>query len=122
MDINTIDPDFLVQLLVVIMVVGKIVQMWQAIRARGKPRPMKVEDQPLEVIEGRKPASMDNIKVIHHRLDEHRSRLTALEQSREQDKTAIVNEIVKMREQSHKQFEDLNRAIGRLEGSRLADQ
>ena len=43
MDINTVDPDFVVKLLIVIMVVGKIVQMWQAIRARGKPRPMTVE-------------------------------------------------------------------------------
>ena len=62
---------------------------------------------------------MDHIKVIHHRLDEHRARLTALEQSREQDKKEIVEEIIKMREQSHNQFENLNRAIGRLEGSRL---
>lgn len=121
MDINTVDPDFLVKLLVIMMVVGKIVQSWQAIMVRGKPRPMKVEDQPVEVIEGWKPASIDHIKVVHHRLDEHGRRLEILEAARETDKQEIVDEIIKMREQSHEQFATLNRAIGRLEGSRLQD-
>lgn len=115
------DGEFLWKAISVALVVGNLLQAWINIRKSGKPAKVDVNNQPVEVVEGNKPATMDNIKVLHHRLDEHGRRLETLEAARETDKREIVDEIIKMREQSHKQFATLNRSIGRLEGSRLQD-
>lgn len=115
------DSEFLWQALLVLSTVGNALQGWARLKSQGKARGVKVEDQPVEVIEGKQVATMDNIKVLHHRLDEHSRRLETLEAARETDKKEIVDEIIKMREQSHEQFSALNRAIGRLEGVRLQD-
>jgi len=107
------NSEFLWQGLMVLSMVGNALQGWVLLKFHGKPRGVKVEDQPVEVIEGKQAATMDNIKVLHHRLDEHGRRLETLEAGREADKRKIVDEIIKMREQSHAQFATLTRAIGR---------
>ncbi|WP_288926319.1 hypothetical protein [uncultured Akkermansia sp.] len=113
------NSEFLWQGLMVLSMVGNAFQGWARMKDRGKPKKVDVNNQPVEVIEGKQVATMDNIKVLHHRLDEHGRRLETLEAARETDKKEIVDEIIKMREQSHEQFSTLNRAIGRLEGSHL---
>lgn len=115
------NSEFLWQGLTVLSMVGNALQGWVLLKFQGKPRRVKVEDQPVEVIEGKQAATMDNIKVLHHRLDEHGRRLETLESAHETDKREIVDKLIEMREQSHEQFSTLNRAIGRLEGSRLQD-
>lgn len=111
--------EFLWQALAVASVVGNVLQQWLRIRSAGKAMPVKTDGDPLETSEVRQPATMDNIKVLHHRLDGYDERIGVLEAARETDKRDVVTEIVRMREQSHEQFATLNRAIGRLEGARL---
>lgn len=113
------NSEFLWQGLLVLSTIGNALQGWARMKDSGKPKKVDVNNQPVEVVEGNKHATMDNIKVLHHRLDEHGQRLKTLEAVRETDKREIVDEIVKMREQSSEQFATLNRAIGRLEGVRL---
>lgn len=122
MDIDNIDSVLFLSLAIIVFFVSKIILVLKQIRAFGKPQKVDVEEQPLEVIEGRKPATMDNIKVAHHRMDGLEERLDKIEADSKKERSAIVAEIIKLREESHKQFEELNRAIGRLEGSRLAGQ
>lgn len=122
MDIDNIDCALFLSLTIIAYFVLRIVLAVKQIRNYGKPQKFDVEKQPLEVIEGRKPATMDNIKVAHHRMDDLEERLDKIEADSKKGRSEIVAEIIKMREQSHKQFEDLNRAIGRLEGSRLTGQ
>ncbi|WP_219724160.1 hypothetical protein [Akkermansia muciniphila] len=90
------------------------------IRQLGQPQKFDVEKQPLEVVEGRKLATMDNIKVAHHRISELEDRLDKIEAEAKKERSDIVAEIITMRKESHTQFEALSRAIGRLEGARLA--
>lgn len=115
------NSEFLWQSVSVALVVGNVLQAWLRIKSHGKPQSVDVSNQPLEVVEGRQPATMDHVKVLHHRLDDHGRRLGVLETVRETDKRDVVAEIIKMREQSHVQFATLNRAIGRMEGIRLQD-
>lgn len=122
MDIDNIDSNLFLGLAIIVYFVAKIILALKQIRGHGKPQKVDVDDQPLEVIEGRKPATMDNIKVAHHRMDGLEERLDKIEADSKKERSSIVAEIIKMREESHKQFEELNRAIGRLEGSRLAGQ
>lgn len=122
MDINHIDSVLFLSLAGIVYFVARMILAVMQIRQLGQPQKFDVEKQPLEVVEGRKPATMDNIKVAHKRMDGLEERLNKMEEDRKVDKSEIVAEIIKMREQSHKQFEELNRAIGRLEGSRLARQ
>lgn len=120
MDIDHIDCALFLSLTIIAYFVLRIVLAVKQIRNYGKPQKFDVEKQPLEVIEGRKPATMDNIKVAHHRMDGLEERLDKIEADAKKEKSEIVAEIIEMRNQSHKQFQDLSRAIGRLEGARLA--
>lgn len=122
MDIDHIDSGLFLSLAIIVYFVVRIVLALKQIRGHGKPQKVDVDKQPLEVIEGRKPATMDNIKVAHHRMDGLEERLDKIEADAKKERSEIVAEIIEMRKQSHKQFEDLNRAIGRLEGSRFAGQ
>lgn len=122
MDIDHIDSGLFLSLAIIVYFVIRIVLALKQIRGHGKPQKVDVEEQPLEVIEGRKPATMDNIKVAHHRMDGLEERLNKIEADSKKERSEIVAEIIEMRKQSHKQFESLNRAIGRLEGSRFAGQ
>ena len=122
MDIDHIDSTLFLGLAIIVYFVAKIILVLKQIRGHGKPQKVDVDKQPLEVIEGRKPATMDNIKVAHHRMDGLEERLDKIEADAKKERSEIVAEIIEMRKQSHKQFEDLNRAIGRLEGSRLTGQ
>lgn len=122
MDISTVDSEFMLKLAIVVYFFAKILVAVNRLRSQGKPQKIDVEEQPLEVIEGRKPATMDNIKVAHHRMDGLEERLDKIEADVKKEKSEIVAEIIEMRNQSHKQFQDLSRAIGRLEGARLAGQ
>lgn len=103
----------------VLSMVGNALQRWIYIRDRGKARKVKVEEQPVEVVEGKQVATMDNIKVLHHRLDGQERRLADLETSLKTDKREIVEEIIKIRDEVHKQLVEVNRSVGRLEGSRI---
>lgn len=120
MDIDNIDSGLFLSLAIIVYFVSKIVLNLKQLREHGKPQKVDVEEQPLEVIEGRQPATMDNIKVVHKRINGLQDRLDKIEEDSKKDRSDIVAEIIKMRGQSHKQFEELNRAIGRLEGARLA--
>lgn len=122
MDAGNVDSEFLLKLGITVSFIANIVLVLLRIRAQGRPQKIDVDKQPLEVIEGRKPATMDNIKVVHHRMDGLEKRLNKIEADSKQERSEIVAEIVEMREQSNRQFESLNRAIGRLEGSRFAGQ
>ena len=120
MDIDNIDSGLFLSLAIIVYFVSKIVLNLKQLRAHGKPQKVDVEEQPLEVIEGRQPATMDNIKVVHKRINGLQDRLDKIEEDSKKDRSDIVAEIITMRKECHKQFEDLARAIGRLEGSRLA--
>lgn len=122
MDAGNVDSEFLLKLGITVSFVANIVLVLLRIRSQGRPQKIDVDKQPLEVIEGRKPATMDNIKVAHHRMDGLEERLDKIEADAKKERSDIVAEIIEMRKQSHKQFEDLNRAIGRLEGARFAGQ
>lgn len=122
MDIDHIDSGLFLSLAIIVYFVVRIVLALKQIRGHGKPQKVDVEEQPLEVIEGRKPATMDNIKVVHHRMDGLEKRLNKIEEDSKKERSEIVAEIIEMREQSNRQFENLNRAIGRLEGARFAGQ
>lgn len=122
MDIDNIDCALFLSLTIIAYFVLRIVLAVKQIRNYGKPQKFDVEKQPLEVIEGRKPATMDNIKVVHHRIDGLEKRLNKIEADTKKERSEIVAEIIEMRDQSNRQFENLNRAIGRLEGARFAGQ
>lgn len=122
MDAGNVDSEFLLKLGITVSFIANIVLVLLRIRSQGRPQKIDVDKQPLEVIEGRKPATMDNIKVVHHRMDGLEKRLNKIEEDSKKERSEIVAEIIEMREQSNRQFENLNRAIGRLEGARFAGQ
>ena len=111
MDINHIDSTLFLSLAIIVYFVAKIILAIKQIRQHG---------QPLEVVEGRQLATMDNIKVAHHRISELEDRLDKIEAEAKKERSDIVAEIITMRKESHTQFEALSRAIGRLEGAWLA--
>lgn len=114
------NSEFLWQSVSVALVVGNVLQAWLRIKSHGKPQQVDVANQPFEVIPGSQPATMDHIKVIHKRINGVTERLDKMDKDNRSDKQDIVNEIITLRKESHAQFENLSRAIGRLEGSRLS--
>lgn len=120
MDINHIDSVLFLSLAGIAYFIARMILVIKQIRQLGQPQKFDVEKQPLEVVEGRKLATMDNIKVAHHRISELEDRLDKIEAEAKKERSDIVAEIITMRKESHTQFEALSRAIGRLEGARLA--
>lgn len=120
MDIDHIDSVLFFSLAGIAYFIARMILVIKQIRQLGQPQKFDVEKQPLEVVEGRKLATMDNIKVAHHRISELEERLDKIEAEAKKEKSDIVKEIITMRKESHTQFEALSRAIGRLEGARLA--
>lgn len=120
MDIDHIDSVLFLSLAGIAYFIARMILVIKQIRQLGQPQKFDVEKQPLEVVEGRKLATMDNIKVAHHRMSELEDRLDKIEAEAKKERSDIVAEIITMRKESHTQFEALSRAIGRLEGARLA--
>lgn len=120
MDIDHIDSVLFLSLAGIAYFIARMILVIKQIRQLGQPQKFDVEKQPLEVVEGRKLATMDNIKVAHHRISELEERLDKIEAEAKKERSDIVTEIITMRKESHTQFEALSRAIGRLEGARLA--
>lgn len=120
MDIDHIDSVLFLSLAGIVYFIARMILVIKQIRQLGQPQKFNVEKQPLEVVEGRKLATMDNIKVAHHRISELEDRLDKIEAEAKKERSDIVAEIITMRKESHTQFEALSRAIGRLEGARLA--
>lgn len=120
MDIDHIDSVLFLSLAGIAYFIARMILVIKQIRQLGQPQKFDVEKQPLEVVEGRKLATMDNIKVAHHRISELEGRLDKIEAEAKKERSDIVAEIITMRKESHTQFEALSRAIGRLEGARLA--
>lgn len=120
MDIDHIDSVLFLSLAGIAYFIARMILVIKQIRQLGQPQKFDVEKQPLEVVEGRKLATMDNIKVAHHRISELEDRLDKIEAEAKKERSDIVEEIITMRKESHTQFEALSRAIGRLEGARLA--
>ena len=120
MDIDHIDSVLFLSLAGNAYFIARMILVIKQIRQLGQPQKFDVEKQPLEVVEGRKLATMDNIKVAHHRISELEDRLDKIEAEAKKERSDIVAEIITMRKESHTQFEALSRAIGRLEGARLA--
>lgn len=120
MDIDHIDSVLFLSLAGIAYFIARMILVIKQIRQLGQPQKFDVEKQPLEVVEGRKLATMDNIKVAHHRINELEDRLDKIEAEAKKERSDIVAEIITMRKESHTQFEALSRAIGRLEGARLA--
>lgn len=120
MDIDHIDSVLFLSLAGIAYFIARMILVIKQIRQLGQPQKFDVEKQPLEVVEGRKLATMDNIKVAHHRISELEDRLDKIEAEAKKERSDIVAEIITMRKESHAQFEALSRAIGRLEGARLA--
>lgn len=120
MDIDHIDSVLFLSLAGIAYFIARMILVIKQIRQLGQPQKFDVEKQPLEVVEGRKLATMDNIKVAHHRISELEDRLDKIEAEAKKERSDIVAEIISMRKESHTQFEALSRAIGRLEGARLA--
>lgn len=120
MDIDHIDSVLFLSLAGIAYFIARMILVIKQIRQLGQPQKFNVEKQPLEVVEGRKLATMDNIKVAHHRISELEDRLDKIEAEAKKERSDIVAEIITMRKESHTQFEALSRAIGRLEGARLA--
>lgn len=120
MDIDHIDSVLFLSLAGIAYFIARMILVIKQIRQLGQPQKFDVEKQPLEVVEGRKLATMDNIKVAHHRISEQEDRLDKIEAEAKKERSDIVAEIITMRKESHTQFEALSRAIGRLEGARLA--
>ena len=120
MDIDHIDSVLFLSLAGIAYFIARMILVIKQIRQLGQPQKFDVEKQPLEVVEGRKLATMDNIKVAHHRISELEDRLDKIEADAKKERSDIVAEIITMRKESHTQFEALSRAIGRLEGARLA--
>lgn len=120
MDIDHIDSVLFLSLAGIAYFIARMILVIKQIRQLGQPQKFDVERQPLEVVEGRKLATMDNIKVAHHRISELEDRLDKIEAEAKKERSDIVAEIITMRKESHTQFEALSRAIGRLEGARLA--
>lgn len=120
MDIDHIDSVLFLSLAGIAYFIARMILVIKQIRQLGQPQKFDVEKQPLEVVEGRKLATMDNIKVAHHRISELEERLDKIEAEAKKERSDIVAEIITMRKESHTQFEALSRAIGRLEGARLA--
>lgn len=120
MDIDHIDSVLFLSLAGIAYFIARMILVIKQIRQLGQPQKFDVEKQPLEVVEGRKLATMDNIKVAHHRISELEDRLDKIEAEAKKERSDIVAEIITMRKESHTQFEALSRAIGRLEGARLA--
>lgn len=120
MDIDHIDSVLFLSLAGIAYFIARMILVIKQIRQLGQPQKFDVEKQPLEVVEGRKLATMDNIKVAHYRISELEDRLDKIEAEAKKERSDIVAEIITMRKESHTQFEALSRAIGRLEGARLA--
>ena len=120
MDIDHIDSVLFLSLAGIAYFIARMILVIKQIRQLGQPQKFDVEKQPREVVEGRKLATMDNIKVAHHRISELEDRLDKIEAEAKKERSDIVAEIITMRKESHTQFEALSRAIGRLEGARLA--
>lgn len=120
MDIDHIASVLFLSLAGIAYFIARMILVIKQIRQLGQPQKFDVEKQPLEVVEGRKLATMDNIKVAHHRISELEDRLDKIEAEAKKERSDIVAEIITMRKESHTQFEALSRAIGRLEGARLA--
>nr|DAM51191.1 MAG TPA: hypothetical protein [Caudoviricetes sp.] len=120
MDIDHIDSVLFLSLAGIAYFIARMILVIKQIRQLGQPQKFDVEKQPIEVVEGRKLATMDNIKVAHHRISELEDRLDKIEAEVKKERSDIVAEIITMRKESHTQFEALSRAIGRLEGARLA--
>ena len=120
MDIDHIDSVLFLSLAGIAYFIARMILVIKQIRQLGQPQKFDVEKQPIEVVEGRKLATMDNIKVAHHRISELEDRLDKIEAEAKKERSDIVAEIITMRKESHTQFEALSRAIGRLEGARLA--
>lgn len=120
MDIDHIDSVLFFSLAGIAYFIARMILVIKQIRQLGQPQKFDVEKQPLEVVEGRKLATMDNIKVAHHRISELEDRLDKIEADAKKERSDVVKEIITMRKESHTQFEALSRAIGRLEGARLA--
>lgn len=120
MDIDHIDSVLFLSLAGIAYFIARMILVIKQIRQLGQPQKFDVEKQPLEVVEGRKLATMDNIKVAHHRISELEDRLDKIEADAKKERSDVVKEIITMRKESHTQFEALSRAIGRLEGARLA--
>ncbi len=113
------NSEFLWQGLLVLSTIGNALQGWARLKDRGKAQAVRVEEQPLEVVKGKAPATMEHVKALHYRIDGVEMRVNAAVSKHDKDKQDIIEEVIKMREQSANQFTELNRAIGRLEGSLL---
>ena len=70
MDIDHIDSVLFLSLAGIAYFIARMILVIKQIRQLGQPQKFDVEKQPLEVVEGRKLATMDNIKVAHHRISE----------------------------------------------------
>lgn len=115
------DGDFLWQTLTVLLTVGNVALVWSRLKLGSKPSKVKVHDQPLEIVHGHTPATMDHIQRLEKRIDDQIDRIEKLERVHRSDKKDIIDEIIRMREQSAKQYQEISRAIGRLEGAQLGN-
>lgn len=89
---------------------------------RGKPQSVDIEKQPVSILKSRQPATMDNVKVLHKRINGVDTRIDKLEQTQAQDKKDIITEIIQIRNDTNDYLQGLQRSIGRLEGGRLAEK
>jgi len=104
------DASLLWQLIGIASVLGNVVWVW--IRIRSRNNPMLVGPSPLEVTEWSRPVSREEFAQLTRRVER-------IEAEAERNLREIVEEIIKLRENNHKQFQELQRAIGRLEGGRI---
>jgi len=98
------------QLIGVASVVGNVVLAW--IKIKRSNTPMQIGPSPLEVKEHERPVRREEFESMRHRVANIEAEIAA-------NKREIVEEIIKFRENNHKQFQELHRALGRLEGDRI---
>lgn len=80
------NSEFLWQAVTVASVVGNALQAWVRLKSQGKPQSVEIEKQPVSILKSRQAATMDNVKVLHKRINGIDGRIDRLEQTQAQDK------------------------------------